>query len=356
MNSRQRMETALRREKPDLVPIFLRDLTLGLDVCDFTTTEVCAGGPNGGYHAEKSARCVIETHRLLGHDCVVGSIHDLGVDLDMLGGEVDFPARGIPRVVQPAFPTAEAIAHARMPDLRNEGRMPGLIRSYQIVAEAIGDRVTIAANVEGPVTKAGLLRGLENLLVDMVTDPSAAQAAVEFAAELACEHVRVLLEAGAHLVFVPAASDGPAVIRPEHYLEYTIPGLRRIVAAAQEREAQVVFHPHGAFTQERFRPLVEAAIETGIVGFQFGEDNDFSIAKELWGERVCVLGGVDIPTVLSPGPPDRIREVTRQVIAQAGGDGGFVLMPSCSVHRGFPIEHLQAMIAAARPSDSPVSG
>jgi len=347
MTPRERVDAALRGERTDVVPIFLRDLTLGLDVCDFTTPEVCAG-PDGGYDAEKSARCVIETQRLLGHDCVVGSVHDLGIDADMLGGRVEFPERGIPRVATPPFATAEAIADLRVPDLRTEGRMPGLLRSYRIVAEAIGDEVAIAANVEGPVTKAGLLRGLDNLLVDLASDPVAAGMAVDFAVKLACEHVRSLLEAGAHFIFVAAASDGPAVISPQHYLDYSIPGLRAIVAVARERGAPVVFHPHGPFTEERFWPLVEAAIATGIVGFQFGEDNDLGIAKQRWGDRICILGGVDVPTVLSPGPPERIREVTRQVIEMAGRDGGFILMPSCSVHRGFPIEHLEAMIAAAR--------
>jgi len=341
------MEAAFRGERPDVVPIFLRDLTLGLDVCGFTTPEVCAG-PDGGYDAEKSARCVMETQRLLGHDCVVGSVHDLGIDADILGGRVEFPECGIPRVATPPFPTADAVASARVPDLRTEGRMPGLLRSYRIVAEAIGDEVAIAANVEGPVTKAGLLRGLDDLLVDLVTDPVAARTAVDFAVELACEHVRSLLEAGAHFIFVAAASDGPALISPQHYLDYTIPGLRTIVAAARELGAPVVFHPHGPFTEERFWPLVDAAIATGIVGFQFGEDNDLRIAKQHWGDRICLLGGVDIPTILSPGPPERIREVTREVVELVGRDGAFILMPSCSVHRGLPIEHLQAMIQAAR--------
>jgi len=112
VTSRQRVEAALRREQADRVPVFLRDLTLGLDVCDFTTPEVCTGGPDGGYHAEKSARCIIETQRLLGHDCVVGSIHDLGLDADVLGGRVEFPERGVPYVVEPPFSRPDAVAHA----------------------------------------------------------------------------------------------------------------------------------------------------------------------------------------------------------------------------------------------------
>jgi len=186
----------------------------------------------------------------------------------------------------------------------------------------------------------------------MIRSPEAARAAVAYAVELACEHVRALLEAGAHFVFVAAASDGPAAIRPQDYLRHTIPGLARIVAAARAAGGEVVFHPHGPFTEERFWYLVDAAVETGIVGFQFGEDNDLAMAKRRWGNRIAILGGVDIPEVLLPGPPDAIREATQAVIQQAGGDGGFVLMPSCSVHRGFPIEHLRAMIEVAQAARS----
>src|SRR4030042_6653978 len=153
MTSRERMDAALRGEKPDRVPIFLRDLTLGLDVCDYTTPEVCAG-PDG-YDAEKSARCVVETQRLLGHDCVVGGIHDLGLDVERFGGRVEFPERGIPFVARPAFASADGI-----PDLSDlaaapSGRLPGLARSYQLVREQLGSHRALAAHVEGPVPKAG---------------------------------------------------------------------------------------------------------------------------------------------------------------------------------------------------------
>jgi MtaA/CmuA family methyltransferase len=344
MTSYERMDAALRGEQCDSTPVFLRDLTLGLDVCDYTTPEVCAGG----YDPEKSARCVIETQRLLGHDCVVGGIHDLGLDVERFGGRVEFPERGIPFVAQPAFTSAGEIPDPGALAAVPPGRLPGLIQSYRLVRERLGGQVAIAANVEGPVTKAGLLRGLDALLVDMMRDPPAARAAVDLAVALCCEHVRLLRDAGADFIFIAAASDGPAATRPDHYLEYTIPGLAQIVDAAGAHEAPVVFHPHGPFSDSRFHHLVDAAVETGIAGFQFGERNDLGIAHRLWGGRVCVLGGVDIAEVLRPGPPARIQETTRNLIAEVGTDGGFILMPSCSVHRGFPLPHLQAMIDAAR--------
>jgi len=52
MSSRERMRTALAGETPDRVPVFLRDLTLGLDIAGYRTPEVCAGR----FDAEKSSR------------------------------------------------------------------------------------------------------------------------------------------------------------------------------------------------------------------------------------------------------------------------------------------------------------
>lgn len=345
MTGRERTEAALSGEGTDRVPVFLRDLTLGLDVCNYATPEVCNGGP-GGYDAFKSAHAIIRTQQALGHDCVVGSIHALGRDLEAIGGKVEYPERGIPFLAAHPFADPARIGQASLPNLEADPRATEVVRSHSLVVECLGEEIAVAANIEGPVTQAGLLRGLDALLLDMVREPDRAQAVVDFAIALSCAQVRMLAKTGVHFIFLASASDGPAAIRPEHYLRYSIPGLAQIVATASEYCLPVVFHPHGPFTDARFHPLVDAAIETGIIGFQFGENNDLGLAKQRWGERICILGGPDIPEVLLPGPPERIAEVTREII-DAVGSGGFILMPSCSVHRGFPLDHLRAMIEAA---------
>ncbi|MGC9316434.1 MAG: uroporphyrinogen decarboxylase family protein [Armatimonadota bacterium] len=337
MQGRERMLTALRGERPDRVPIFLRDLTLGLDLCDFSTPQVSAG-----YDADRAAEAVLTSRRRFHQDAVVGCIHDLGLDVEPLGGRVEFPERGIPFIREHPLAEDEAAAAAEPFDPAEAGRWPQVEKAYRLVRQRLGDSAAVAANVEGPVTRAGLLRGLERLAMDLATDRGMAQRLVELSTEIAVRHVPRLLEAGADFIFIAAASDGPAVISPRDYLELTIPGLRRIVRAAGD--APVVFHPHGRFTDPRFQKLVDAAIDCGIAGFQFGEHCDLAVARERWGDRICILGGPDIPEVLLPGPPERVREVTRECLQQAMGDGGYVLMASCSLHRGAPLEHLDAMV------------
>jgi len=331
-----------------MVPVFLRDLTLGMDLLDLTTPEVCAGSDNGGYDGEKSANAIIACRRRFGHDCVVGSIHDLGLDVEPLGGRTDFPLRGVPRVVEEPFADKRLFSKARIPLMDRDGRLPGILKAHELVKQLIGSEVAVAANIDGPVTKATIYRGTERLMRDFIKDPVFASDLVEFATLVAISHIRYLARAGADFVFLASSMDGPVIISPELYLRYTIPSLRMITAASRAEGLEVVFHPHGRFTDERFRYLVDAAIETGIAGFQFPEDCDLRTAKQLWGGRVAILGGVDIPTVLTPGPPERIREETRRCIDEAASGGGYVMMPSCSIHRGDPIEHIDAMVTAAR--------
>jgi len=346
MTHRQRMEAALSRSRADTVPVFPRDLTLSLDVCGYTTAEVC-NAPATGYDADKSARCVIETQKQIGHDCVVGSIHDLGLDVDCLGGEVAFPEKGIPHVESRPIKTRDDLERARAALDQAEGRWPGYIEAHRLVARAVGQTVSVAVNVEGPVTKAGLLRGLDALAIDMIRQPDFARDLIDFATELILHRLEALLATGAQFVFIAGGSDSLNTIRPDDFLRYTIPNVRRIVAEADRLGARTVLHPHGPFTDARFHHLVDEAIATGICGFQFGENNDLSLAKERWGDRICVLGGPDVAEVLIPGPASRIEEETHKCIEQAGAGGGFVVMASCSLHRGVRLEHVRAMVDAA---------
>jgi uroporphyrinogen decarboxylase len=348
MNSRERMMTSLAGGRPDQVPVFLRDLTLGLDVAGFTTPEVCAGGPNGGYHASKSAQAVVTCWEKFRPDAMVGSIHDLGADVEALGGRTDFPEFGVPRIVKEPFADKTRLIKARVPRMDMDGRLPGILHAHELVIQRIGSEAAVCANVEGPLTKAANLRGTEKLMRDFAHDPGFAADMVAFATDISISHIHFLAQAGADFVFVAAATDGPVIVSPSIYLQYTIPHLKRMVLAAAAVGLKLIFHPHGRFTEKKFRSLVNSALEAGISGFQFPENCDLAVAKKLWGAQTTILGGIDIPTVLYPGPPKKIRDEVRRCLAQAADGGAYVFMPSCSLHRGDPMDHIEAMVAAVR--------
>ncbi|MBI0584417.1 MAG: uroporphyrinogen decarboxylase family protein [Methanomassiliicoccus sp.] len=342
MTPRQRFEAALERDTPDRVPVFLRDLTLGLDVLDVPTPRVCAGR----FDAELSSRAVVATQRHLDHDAVVGSIQFCGLETEMLGGRLRFPERGIPTIERPPFIAPEDVDRAELPDPLTDEPMANVVRAHEITSRRIGKEVAVLGNIEGAVTKAGLLRGLEAFLMDLLTDRGLAEKSIEFAARLGEDLAGALASHGADCaLFVAAASDNPDLIGPDDFRRYSLPGLRRMVRVAEQHGLPTIFHPHGIFTDTQFSSLVPGSIEQGIAGFQFAEGNDLALAKREWGGETCVLGGVDAFTTLLLGPEERIAAETRRCLEDCG-TSGYVMMCSCSLHRGIPLGNVRTMVDA----------
>lgn len=341
MNGRERFLTALRRDAPDAPPLFLRDLTLALDETGYSTPEVCSGP----YDARRSADSVIALHRRLGQDAVVGCVHYVGMEVEALGGEVRYPEWGIPSVTRHPFqdPTAE------LPELDIE-RLPnfqGIAESYRLVSESIGGETAIVCNLEGPITKAALLRGMENLALDMYQDPSLASSYVDHATRLGLDYLELIgRNAELDCSFVAAASDNPDIFGKEAFLRYSIPNLARI--ARSSRSLPTVFHPHGDLSFDGNRPLMEAMIETGVEGFQFAEGNDHIALKERFADRIALLGGIDAFTTLLLGPARRIENETRGFLEDFHPWNGYVFMCSCSLHRGMPMENVEHMVRCVR--------
>ncbi len=341
MTPRERMTTALSGGVPDRVPVFLRDLTLGLDVTGLSTPEVCAGA----FDAEMSARSVIAAQRELGHDAVVGSIQYCGMEVEMLGGQVMFPPRGIPSVLRAPLNSPEKVEDAELPDPRRDAPLSNMVRSYRLVSERIGREVAVLGNVEGPLTKAGILRGLDVLALDMVSEPDVFQKAVRFSNDLTDDLCVAMCEAGVNTaMFVAAATDNPDILGSEAFAQHTLPGLRRLVDTVRKEGLPTVFHPHGLFSNGDNAGLVDASLDTGIAGFQFAEGNDLAAAKQRWGARTCILGGVNAFTTLLLGPPESIRRETARCLNSCMEGGGYVLMCSCSLHRGMPLDHVREMV------------
>lgn len=340
----ERVELAINSQIPDTVPVFPRDLTLGLDVLNYTTPEVCAGS----YDPVKSARSVIALQRILGHDAVVGAIHYMGMEVPPLGGKLTFPERGIPVVEKHPFAGIDDLERIEVPDPDSDPLLSNILRSYEMVVGKIGNRIAVIPNVEGPLTKAGLLRGIENLCMDMIGFPEIAERIVRISEELICDFIRATAERGVSpFVFLASATDNPDLFGEEVFRKYTLPVLRRIVKMAGSWGLKTVFHPHGTFT-DHFEPLVEESIDTGIAGFQFPEGNDLRIAKMKWGRSTCVMGGIDVRTTLLLSPECMIRQEVERIMEACKPGGNYIFMCSGSLHRGLPIDRLKVMMSACR--------
>lgn len=327
---------------PEAPPVFLRDLTLGLDETGYTTPEVCAGA----YDADKSAHSVLALHERLGQDAVVGCIHYVGLEIEALGGQVRYPERGIPSVVRHPFQDT-ADPELVLLDMRREPPFPSVARSYRLVGEGLKGSAALVCNIEGPVTKAALLRGMENLALDMFFDKDLAARYVDYATDISMEYLKVIdSQTELDCCFLASASDNPDIFGTEAFLRYTLPNLSRLRDASAALGLPTIFHPHGDLSAPKNLPLVENIIATGVEGFQFAEKNDHLALKRAFGKRITLLGGIDAFSTLLLGPVDRIVRETESFLSDFRPWDRYVFMCSCSLHRGMPLANVDVMMGS----------
>lgn len=141
------------------------------------------------------------------------------------------------------------------------------------------------------------------------------------------------------------------VISPAMFDEFVVPYDRPIIDALHEEGFPVVYHTCGGMMAilDRIPNTHCNASETlsppGVGGDIRPQDR--SEVKRKLGSKVALVGGVDQGALLQRGTPDQIRAEMRGLFETFGADGGYI----CSASDHFfdvSVENLEAMATAAR--------
>ena len=135
------------------------------------------------------------------------------------------------------------------------------------------------------------------------------------------------------------------MIGPEHLRQYVFPWHRKLTAYAHEHRKFVLLHACG-----NLREVIEDLIDHVRIDAKHSfEDVIQPVAefKELYGDRIAVLGGIDVD-VLARQPEEEVRRYTRQVIEQCAPGGGWALGSGNSVANYIPVQNFLAMLDEGR--------
>jgi uroporphyrinogen-III decarboxylase len=173
------------------------------------------------------------------------------------------------------------------------------------------------------------------------------------------ELLRILLEkklrfvetmAGAlfDLIETGGGAASSTVISPKLHREFCLPYDRKIHDALHALGFPVVYHTCGG--THGLEELIVAngcdASETLAPMSIGGNQEPWDLARKLRG-RLALIGGIDQHNVIARGPKELIRRKVHELFEKVGRDGGLI----CSLSDHFfetPPEHLQAYADAAR--------
>jgi uroporphyrinogen decarboxylase len=143
---------------------------------------------------------------------------------------------------------------------------------------------------------------------------------------------------GEDMGFKTATMISPAALR-----EFIFPWHRRIVDAAHAGGKPVLLHSCG-----NLRGIMDDVLDIGWDGRHSYEDaiQPITEAKDLYGDRIAVLGGIDMD-LLGRGSEEDVRRRVREVVAHCAPGGGFAIGSGNTVANYVPVENYLAMLDEA---------
>jgi len=138
------------------------------------------------------------------------------------------------------------------------------------------------------------------------------------------------------------AYDLGLMIRPEFYRKYLLPWMKKIGKLCKQAELPFIFHSDGYFWE-----LIDDLIDLGVNAIHpvepKGMGKDVKELKEKIGNKVCLIGGIDLD-VLIRGNADEVKKETINKLVNFASGGGYIAGSSNTVVSEVPVENYKNMI------------
>ncbi len=193
------------------------------------------------------------------------------------------------------------------------------------------------------------LRGMENLMMDMLTDEPGAYFLFDRITELAVKRSAVYAGAGVDHIHLgdDIGMQSTPMMSLELYRKWLKPRLQRVIAAAKEINPDVLISYHSCgFVLPFIDDLLEVGID--ILNPVQPECMDFAEIHRRFGDRLSFWGTLGTQTTLPKGTPEEVYDVVQRNLRIAGPQGGLLAAPTHLVEPEVPWENMEAYVAACR--------
>ena len=221
-----------------------------------------------------------------------------------------------------------------------------LLAAVRLVARRCPERAVLLAS-RADFAASWYLCGLDHLLVSYLEAP---ELALRLAEMVTAYYERLLPLAAAQGAEIIVLTDDYAqktgcLMSRDHFRRFILPGLRRVVGAVKGAGAFCVKHSDGDIGS-----IADLLVDTGIDALgplEPAAGMDLAEVKRRYGDRVAVLGNVDVD-LLSRGSRQEVERVTAGLIRAVSPGGGHILSSGNTLTSAVRPENYRAMLATAR--------
>lgn len=261
-----------------------------------------------------------------------------------LGGKLRFEGASAPKLEAPVLQSLEGRKDLQLERIRKDPILRTIREASVAVSRDLKGRVFLAVVANGPLTFAGQLLGVNQLMIALLDSPEQVQELIEFSIEAICLFLEPLVEEG--VVDGVALADPTAsgdLISKKAFADFALPGIRRIARWVRERESSLFVHICGQTTDR-----LDLIADSGIHCFSLDRKVDLASAKKVLQGKICAAGNVDPVEAMLRGSPQEVERAAKECMETAAASGGYILMTGCDIPPDVSLENVQALLGATR--------
>lgn len=293
MNAKQRVFSVLAGKQPDRIP----NLNI---IMQFAAREI--GVPYSAYCKDYKLLCEgnIACAEKYGLDCVT-TMSDPMKEASAFGSKIIFPEDSVPYTTEYLLEDEEQLLRLKAVNPCDSERMSQSVNAVELYKRRLGDELPVIGWVEGCLAEAADLRGVNELLMDLVINETFVFELMDVCLEQAVLFARAQIEAGADIIGVGDAI--ASVAGPLYYQKFALPYQIRLLSAIREMGAKTKLHICGDIT-----PFLEylPVQHCDIIDLDWMVPLDR--AAQLHGDKCVLSGNYDPVAVLLQGTPETIQQ------------------------------------------------
>ncbi|MBD3196523.1 MAG: hypothetical protein GF317_15795 [Candidatus Lokiarchaeota archaeon] len=267
---------------------------------------------------------------------------DLNIIGEAFGAKLTYLPDVIPVHESPAISQIEDIDNLELLDPFIDGRMPKIIQTAKYFNKNFKKKEhVLMAGCEGPITAAGSIWGMENLMRNMINNPDLVHKILDVSSKTIINFLNAQLEQGTEFVTLADPSASCTCISPEFFKKFAYRYYRKIVKKVNSPIFMI--HICGEVLN-----ILDQLIRVPKLMIVSVDDVNMERAKEIIGKKFIILMGNVSTSIIRYGTPLQVEEEVKRVITEAGKGGKLLLSSACDLSPGTPPENIWAMLEATK--------
>ena len=355
MKHRDRVITALEREKPDRCPMqisFTPEFAARLRE-DIGQETLAKHNPHGGGNTYELERMLEEDMLLTSVgwansyyqvDCEPGQGYtdEWGIEWQACEYETKFGKGKYTEIVKHPLAEESAIDTYQPPDPNRPELYTDAeetIKQYKEEYWIVGVTVTTIWET------AWALRGLEQMLMDLVLNPDLAERIFQIPYDYHLTAAKNLVQMGVDMIWVgdDVGCQQNMIISPEQWRQIFKPKLANFISELRKinPDIKIAYHSDG-----NIYPIIGDLIEIGLDVLNPIQPAcmDPAKIKKDFGDKLCFWGTIDEQYTLPFGTTEEVRNEVIKRLKTIGEGGGFIIGPTHHVQLDTSLENFWAMV------------